>query len=309
MDQAQSLGGVSPKPAERAVERWFHFMVWPGFGWAGLAAALTMPWPLASIVIYLTLYAAFAYAMPGSFAGFWRELRKLAPEKSAEIAAKALDVFLSLRRHALPVWARVVAAIAEAWLETRTRVETANRNAATRATMAKGQEPQRMARMGLASVEPEIEEEPRAPVRVARRTRVNWGKFLGALLNWKFWAFLAVALVLLSLASCFDRLPFLDPPSGREVAAEARRDQAEARERTSAAESDQRGASVVRVDARATELADIEQATENARASLQSAADLDARIGVHASFAQRMRDQAAASRAAAVSDYRSSLGP
>lgn len=143
-----------------------------------------------------------------------------------------------------------------------------------------------------------------APTRTPRPP-VDW---LAVLRRW--WWIAPVALLAIFAARFVGwATGFLEKPSGREVAAEARTNEAEARERTSEAEVDQSQQATVRVETRYVTVERIVRETETARDAIAAAPDLDARFAVHRDFTQRMRDEAAASRAAAVLDYDSSVDP
>jgi hypothetical protein len=134
---------------------------------------------------------------------------------------------------------------------------------------------------------------------------VDW---LAVLRRW--WWIAPVALLALIAVNVAERVSnWINGPSGREVAAEARTNEAEARERTSNAEADQSQQATVRVETRYVTVERIVRETETARDAIAAAPDLDARLAVHRDFTQRMRDEAAASRAAAVRDYDSSVDP
>jgi hypothetical protein len=144
-----------------------------------------------------------------------------------------------------------------------------------------------------------------SPAPAPRRPPVDW---LAVLRRW--WWIAPVALLALIAVNVAERVSnWINGPSGREVAAEARTNEAEARERTSDAETDQSQQATVRVETRYVTVERIVRETETARDAIAAAPDLDARLAVHRDFTQRMRDEAAASRAAAVSDFNSSLNP
>lgn len=86
----------TPTPAtDAAFDRWFLFMVWPGFGWLGIALAwycLAQEWWLpAGALAYATLYVSLAFAWPGVLDRFWK--RALGPERIKAI----LGLFAGLR--------------------------------------------------------------------------------------------------------------------------------------------------------------------------------------------------------------------
>lgn len=137
------------------------------------------------------------------------------------------------------------------------------------------------------------------------RPPVDW---LAVLRRW-WWIAPVALLALIAVRFVNWATGFLQEPSGREVAAEARANEAEANQRTSDAEADQSQQAVVRVETRYVTVERIVRETEIAREAIASAPDLDARLAVHRDFTQRMRDEAAASRAAAVSDFNPSLDP
>lgn len=303
------LGVASPEATEIAVERWFQFMCWPGCAWLAILSLWVAPLWLACIIIYLALYAALAYAWPGAFQTFWRDMAKTAPAKLRELLSDGVRLIVAL----FDICARLIAGFrerAKSKPAAAPAAATAGKPRAKAARRAPDPVPQRMVAMGLGDFEGPAEE-PRAPEEVAPRRRpasIDWGKLGGALLNPKFWAFVLVCIVLITLARCADGINPLKPPSGREVAADARANQAEANARTNAAETQQREDALGRVDARNDDLRRLEQETETARAAIQAEPQIFARIELHRAFVQRMRDEAARSSAAAVSDYRSSVG-
>jgi hypothetical protein len=143
---------------------------------------------------------------------------------------------------------------------------------------------------------------------IQRQPPIDWRKLAGALLNPRFWAFVLVCIAVLALARCADgHGPFA--PSGREVAAEARTDVAEAEAKTRRASVTQRERVVARIERREQSLDAIEQQAEQARDAIQTASTFDARIALHGSFSERMRIDAARARAAAVLDYRTTIDP
>ncbi len=95
--------------------------------------------------------------------------------------------------------------------------------------------------------------------------------------------------------------------SGREVAADARTGIAQAENTTSQAETRQAQQTVVRVEAHTAELNRLRQEVAHAREEIQDAPDLETRVAAAAAFAERMRLDAEAARAAALQDYDSSL--
>ncbi len=143
------------------------------------------------------------------------------------------------------------------------------------------------------------------PPAQPKRPPVDW---LAVLRRW-WWIAPVALLALVAVRFVNWATGFLQEPSGREVAAEARANEAEANQRTSDAEVDQSQQAVVRVETRYVTVERIVRETEIAREAIASAPDLDARLAVHRDFTQRMRDEAAASRAAAVLDYDSSVDP
>lgn len=298
MEREQYIGVASEHDASIAFERWFKFMAWPGFGWVGLLSMFVAPQWVASIVIYLTLYASLAYAWPGSFASFWVEIGKLAPAKARELivsATKLLGLFCELagkvlkRLHSKAITARV-----ERWTEARNAIREQRRPTAPVHMM-----------MGLGGQAPTFAA-PAPPPRPDHQ--VDWGKFGAALLDWRFWACVIVGLTLLGvLYACSGDGPFA--PSGREVAADARAHEADARTREASATAGQQAHTSVIVEERHARLDQIHADLEQTRDALQANSDFDARFERYRSFSERMRADAARDYGIAVSDYRSSIDP
>lgn len=146
---------------------------------------------------------------------------------------------------------------------------------------------------------------PELPAPAPKPTRIDWGKLGRALLNPWFWVIVGVLCVGVMALRGFDFFQ----PSGREVAADARADVAEANESTANAETEQMAAALARVEAAATRLDRLTREAERARHAIQNAPDLDSGIAAHSEYVGRLRGDAAAERAAAVSDFGASIDP
>lgn len=241
-------------PDDIAVERWLCFMVCPGFGIIALIAALAMPhldfWVRAG-ACYAILYVSIAYSRPGFFARFWREIGVLGPAKVREIKQKITHTRINWR----VVWAKLFHALiwcVEEAVDLWAHVKDAREHTQQ---LASGQKVTTFTFAGLggpAAAAPEdmpahasaapaasavatpaaaptppaqtwITEDPDEEEKPARKPlKINWVKLGAALLNWRTWAFLAVAvLAILWLTNCAGRgNPF--QPSGATVAAQAR---------------------------------------------------------------------------------------
>lgn len=155
----------------------------------------------------------------------------------------------------------------------------------------------------------EAVEPPPAPVppepSKPKRPRFDWSKPLRFLFNSWLWVGVVIFAIAASVGSWFSDFG----KSGREVAAEAEKNLAEANERTARAETDQQAQTTERVEVRYVEVARIVRVTEQAREAIAEAPNLDAGIAVHRDFTRRMRDEADAARAAAVRNYDSTVDP
>lgn len=141
------------------------------------------------------------------------------------------------------------------------------------------------------------------------RMPFDWGKAFGWLLNPRVLIGLFVLILIVgALKSCDSINPFREP-SGREVAAEARADVADAKQATSEAESAQARAALERLESAAARYERLSREAERARHAIQNAPDLDGGIIEHRAYVDGVRRDAASARAAAVSDYRSAVDP
>lgn len=145
----------------------------------------------------------------------------------------------------------------------------------------------------------------------APRAPIDWGAKGAAALDWmlKYWWLIAGALlVLFVLNSCDLRTPF-SPPSGREVAAKANQQRAEAGQRTAEAEAVRAQDSVVIIENTARARVRISRQVEEAREAVAEAPDLAARYAEYRDRAQRMRDESRAGVAAAVRQHAAEQPP
>lgn len=240
MEKEPYFGIASPEATERAFQRWFAFMLFPGFGWIGLAAFFVLPIWAAALIAYLTVYAAFAFAWPGTFALFWRELGKAAPGalRDAAMSLVRLAIWIALRvRDFCRAGATFLASIG-APIVAAMNIAISERKRAKPRPEPRADVHHRL--VGVEPIETQAPEEPRAPEHVApRRTRIDWGKLASALVNPRFWVFVLICIAIISLARCADGFgPF--KPSGREVAAENRAETAEVNQ--AVAEHERQGA-------------------------------------------------------------------
>lgn len=274
-------------PDSRALKMGLGLIFWPKptlilLGWLGV---LFLGWP-SKLVIFATLIWLGAHLMfrPSKFGA------EIGLVIDAVLQAlKASNAFMA--RHIEPILKRMNAAHHEK--------RRAREAAAVPAPMAFAAA-SRSAEASVAASAPAAPEPERAA-----RDRTNW---LTVLRRW-WWIAPVALLAFIAVRFVNWATGFLQEPSGREVAAEARANEAEANQRTSDAEVDQSQQATVRVETRYVTVERIVRETEIAREAIASAPDLDARLAVHRDFTQRMRDEAAASRAAAVSDFNSSLDP
>lgn len=140
------------------------------------------------------------------------------------------------------------------------------------------------------------------------RTPIDWRKLFNSIVD-KWWLILVVLGAVLVLM-LWDRVTdMFDGPSGREVAAEARADVADAKQATSNAESEQIAAALARVEQAAARGEQLNRHLERVRDAIQNAPDLDSGIAEHDPYVAGVRRDAARERAAALSDYRSSIDP
>jgi hypothetical protein len=141
------------------------------------------------------------------------------------------------------------------------------------------------------------------------RHPIDWGKLLSVLLNPKVIIGIVVLIFIIFVLRGLDAINPFSPPSGAEVAADARADVAEANESTANAETEQLAAALRRVEAAAERAEQLNREAERARHAIQNAPDLDSGIAVHRDYVERVRGDAAAARASAVSDYGSTIDP
>lgn len=275
-------------PDSRALKTGLGLIFWPRptlilLGWSGV---LLLGWP-ANIVIFASLAWLAAHLMfrPSKFG---MEIGHLI-DGARQIFAWATE---QLGKHIAPIIAKM-----NADHHAKRRAREVQPAAAAPMAFAAAS---RSAEASIAASAPAAPEPERAA-----RDRTNW---LAVLRRW--WWIAPVALLALIAVNVAERVStWINGPSGREVAADARANEAEANQRTSDAEADQSQQATVRVETRYVTVERIVRETEIAREAIASAPDLDARLAVHRDFTQRMRDEAAASRAAAVLDYDSSLDP
>lgn len=128
-------------------------------------------------------------------------------------------------------------------------------------------------------------------------TPMAWGK----LIPWAVAVCLS-AVLMLALARCAPLNPFA-PPSGREVAAEARAAVAESETRTAGAEAGRSRVSVAIVERAAATRERVHTQVEEAREAIAAAPDLESRFTEYRSRAQRLRDESAAAVAASVQQH------
>lgn len=287
---------ASDDPESRALKQGFALLVWPrpmllAVGWLALFL-LGLGWLKAPLLFLSCVWlAAQLIVRPSKFGAEIGLMLGWARDGFGAVAKWLADRFA-------PVLAKWNAAHHE---RRKAKEAEAVRAAAQPMMMAEVAASEPMLAMGSSAPD-----ETPAPKR--QRRSIDWLDVAEKLFDLRLWAFLAVAAAILFVANgCFSNP--LAPPSGREVAAEYRADWAEAKERTAGAEADMRERVVIRVEERNTAVQRIGRERERAREAIRSAPDLEARIAVHRDLAERMRDEAAQRRAAAMSDYNTSLDP
>lgn len=153
-----------------------------------------------------------------------------------------------------------------------------------------------------------VRPEPSEPI-AKPRAPIDWGKAFGWLLNPRVLIAIFVLLLLIGAWRAFDAINPFREPSGREVAAEARADVADAKQATSDAESAQARAAIERLENAASRYERLSREAERARHAIQNAPDLDGGIIEHRAYVDGVRRDAADARASAVHDYRSAIDP